>query len=437
MKKSPQRTANLVSVPENLIRNRLNLSWLIRLRWAQLLGQLVTIAIVRWGFGISLSAELWSVFCIGVTTNILLAVWFARSTTIQTWHLAWVMTIDVGLLTALLYYTGGSQNPFGFLYIVQIALAAVVLPARATWFLAVLSLGAFLSLRFFSSDVFSTGSYDPLELQQWGTWVALAVAAGFIGYFLRRVIGALAERESELAVARNLAARQEKLASLATMAAGAAHELATPLGTIALVAKEIERRLDGVETEETIEDMRLIRQEVARCKVILDQMAGGAGDAVGERVQTITVGELIQQTMIGIRSAPNVKIQMSAKVSAKVIRLPPGACCQALRSLVINGQDASGDAEEVMVMATTCGPSEISIIIRDKGQGMSPDLLSRIGEPFFTTKTPGRGMGLGVFLSRAIIERLGGRLMFHSQVGQGTEARVILPFDTVFQPVTG
>jgi two-component system sensor histidine kinase RegB len=261
-----------------------------------------------------------------------------------------------------------------------------------------------------------------------GAWVALGVASAFVVHFLQRIHGALAQRESELTLARGLAARQERLASLATMAAGAAHELSTPLGTVALAAKELERaltRVDGVpRAAELAEDARLIREQVGRCRTILEQMAQGAG-TVGEGVAPRTVGELFDEAWVGIRAQPSVHRDIARELVAQPLRLPPRAVSQALRSLITNAQDASPATASVVVVVRRQG-DQLAISIRDRGPGMSAEVLARIGEPFFTTKAPGRGMGLGLFLARAVIEGVGGTMEIRS-AATGTEVAVTLP----------
>ncbi len=223
--------------------------------------------------------------------------------------------LDVAILTGLLYLTGGPHNPFGLLYVVQIALATAPLRAGWAWLLSALSVVGFGLLLI---------THEPLAIPEdnraIGVWVALGVASAFVAHFLLRITGALAERDSELARGRSLAARQERLASLATMAAGAAHELSTPLGTVALVAKELERALLGPAAGPSpgggacrsagrgalrwpTGAVRLIREQVGRCRVILEQMAQGAG-TVGESVAACTVGELLEEAMVGVRPAP-------------------------------------------------------------------------------------------------------------------------------------
>jgi two-component system sensor histidine kinase RegB len=407
-------------------RNRLNFSWLLTLRWAQIAGQAATIVGVAWFFAIDLPlVPLVGIVAMGMVSNLVATAWYQSQRSVSEWHLAVVMALDVALLTGLLYFTGGPHNPFSFLYLVQIALAAVVLRPQWTWMLAALSFGAFGALVLVHRPL---AGQDFVREQ--GVWIALGVASAFIVHFLRRVTAALAERERELAEARARAARQDRLASLATMAAGAAHELSTPLGTIAVVAKELERALHsgpGRGGDATlIEDARLIREQVARCRVILDQMSGGPGEQLVESMEPVTVADLVRESLIGIRPAPRVRLDSAGGAAAAKMVLPPRIVVQALRSIVSNAQDASPPDREVLVAATRRGAT-VTIEVIDRGAGMSAEVLARAGEPFFTTKEPGRGMGLGLFLSRAVVESVGGSLRIDSQPGQGTCVTITLP----------
>ena len=424
------------AIPE---RNWVNIQWLARLRWAEVAGQALTVLAAQFLLGGRLAiAPLLAVTGVGLVSNIALEQYFfgdrrrglapgsfrrdaLATRTVHEWQIALVMMLDIALLTGLLYLTGGPHNPFSFLYLVQIALAAVLVRARWTWMLVGLAFVGFGILLL---------AHEPLEIPEdsrvIGAWVALGVASAFVVHFLLRITGALAERERELTEARYLAARQERLASLATMAAGAAHELSTPLGTVALAAKELERAL-ARDHGELAEDARLIREQVGRCRVILDQMAQGAG-TVGEHVATCTVGQLLDETLVGIRESPRVVRELSEDVSTSVLRIPPRALGQALRSLVTNAQDASPPNTAVMI-AVHLRASTLAITVRDRGKGIPDDVKARIGEPFFTTKAPGRGMGLGLFLARAVVEGVGGSLQIDSADGGGTEVRVKLPTD--------
>jgi two-component system sensor histidine kinase RegB len=416
------------AIPE---RNWVNIQWLARLRWAQIAGQAATVVVGQVLLDGALPiTSLLLVISVGLVSNLGLELYFfgdrrranAPARTVHEWQIALVMMLDIAILTGLLYLTGGPHNPFGFLYLVQIALATVLLRAVWTWMLVALSFVAFGVLLAYDRSI-----SIPEESRAIGMWVALGVASAFVVYFLRRITGALAERETELSEARGLAARQERLASLATMAAGAAHELSTPLGTVALAAKELERALTKAADPELAADARLIREEVGRCRAILEQMQQGAG-TVGESVTACTVGDLLEETMVGIRETPTVHRDVPSELVKSPLRLPPRAVSQALRSLVTNAQDASPPNTTVVVVVRRDGGT-LTVSIRDRGAGIPSEVLARIGEPFFTTKAPGRGMGLGLFLARAVIEGVGGTLQIDSGAGGGTEVSVTLPTD--------
>ncbi|MGN6110374.1 MAG: ATP-binding protein [Kofleriaceae bacterium] len=417
------------AIPE---RNWVNIQWLARLRWTEIAGQATTVLLAQFLLDGALPiTSLLLVIGVGLVSNLIIELYYfgdrkraVPSRTVHEWQIALVMMLDVAVLTGLLYLTGGPHNPFGLLYVVQIALATVLLRARWAWILSGLSFVGFGILLI---------AHQPMEIppdnRAVGAWVALGVASAFVVHFLLRITGALAERERELTQARGLAARQERLASLATMAAGAAHELSTPLGTVALAAKELERALVNAADPGLVADARLIREQVGRCRSILEQMAQGAG-TVGESVAACTLAELLDETMVGIREAPSVHRDVPDELARARLRLPPRAVSQALRSLVTNAQDASPPSSSVVVAVRRSElPGSLALAIRDRGVGMPSDILDRIGEPFFTTKPPGRGMGLGLFLARAVIEGVGGSLEIDSHAGDGTEVRVILPTD--------
>ncbi len=455
------------AIPE---RTTVNVEWLMRLRWAQVVGQAATITVAALVLGVALPVlPLMLVVGVGLASNLALELYVFGSLRrdrvavrpVAEWRLAGIMMLDVALLTVLLALTGGPLNPFGFLYLVQIALATVLLRAGWAWLLVALAFVAYGVLLV---------AHQPLpvsdDTRAIGMWVAIGVASGFIVHFLLRITGALAERDAELNEARSRAARRERLASLATMAAGAAHELSTPLGTVALVAKELERHLTAADAApHLVEDARLIRDQVARCRGILDQMAGGAG-TVGEGIEVRTVGAMVSDCLTDVRAAPPVRVDLTPAAAATHVRLPPRAVAQALRSLITNAQDASPPDQPVHISASidptgnvpvpsSSGEPEPSpppraaraaggdrggaarslrLVIIDRGAGMSADVLARVGEPFYTTKAPGRGMGLGMYLARAVVEGIGGTLIIESTPGRGTRLTVVIPVEVATGP---
>src|SRR4051794_17502976 len=269
--------ALLAAIPD---RNWVNIQWLARLRWAEISGQAATVLVGQFLLDGALPmAELLAVIAIGLVSNLAIELYYfgdrrrsgAIARPVNELQIALVMMLDIAVLTGLLYFSGGPHNPFAFLYVVQIALATVLVRALWSWMLVGLSFVGFGFLLIANRPL-----TIPDDRRMIGAWMALGVASAFVVHFLRRIMVALAERDAELTEARGLAARQERLAALATMAAGAAHELSTPLGTVALAAKELERALTRDETSgprsELAADARLIREQVGRCREILEQM---------------------------------------------------------------------------------------------------------------------------------------------------------------------
>jgi two-component system sensor histidine kinase RegB len=409
---------------------RINFGWLIRLRFATVAGQAFTIAFVRWGMDLDIPVgPLYALVAVALASN-LAGIGYARVAVPQDWWLLVAMAFDVLTFSGLLYLTGGPENPFSFLYLVPIAIAAITLRPAWTWTLVLLSLAssAVLFLRHRQLPM-AGGHAGHMVLHLRGMWVAFGVASAFIVYFLLRVRRALAARDQELDASRNLAARQERLASLATLAAGAAHELATPLSTIAVVAKDLEREVAAAGSRATVEDVRLVRQEVERCRQILARMRTDAGDQVGEHFVRVSVRELVSDCLAEAASSSGaaIDVALDPTTAEGSATLPRHAFVQALRGLLDNARQASPPGARVSLRVSPGGPGRLVFQVADRGSGIAPEILGRVGEPFFTTKPTGKGMGLGIFLARAIVERLGGELSIGSAPGAGTTATVSLP----------
>jgi two-component system sensor histidine kinase RegB len=413
--------------------SRINLSWLVRLRWGAVAGQLCTVAVVELFMDIRLPLlPLLSLIALEALTN-LLCLWRLRRDTPVTAGLpAAIMALDVLILTGLLSQSGGSYNPFSFLYLVNIALAAVVLQSPWTW--ALLLLAALCSGLLFSggallpsaaSDASSHALHMQMHLQ--GMWIAFLVAAVFIVYFVSRVRRALDERERDLASERAAAARNERLTSLATLAAGAAHELATPLGTIATVARELDRHLHAAAGDaEAIADVGLIREQVERCRIILDQMSVDAGSPRADAPRPLEVAALFEAALANLGQRERVAAEIDPAAAGFVFHGPLRALGQALRGALKNALEASPGEAPVRLRATVVA-RELHVEVIDTGSGMSADVLARASEPFFTTKEPGKGMGLGLFLARTVLERLGGSMRLQSAPRTGTRVLLTLP----------
>jgi two-component system, sensor histidine kinase RegB len=421
-------------VESRVERSRLNLSWLIQLHWWAIIGQVViVIGASSWtSIGVPL-VPFAVIVALEVAGNFALRAWVQRAVPqVRTAGVAAVMFIDTAVLTVLLDLTGGASNPFSTLYLVNVALGAVLLPSRWSWTLMVAALAGFATL-YFHEEATSPAHHihtqmdavQMLDSHLRGMWIAFAIAAVFIVFFIQRVSRALASRERELREARVLVERREKLASLATLAAGAAHELSTPLSTIAVVAKELQRSLPDVPAE-VRGDLQLVREQVGRCRDILDRMSANAGEHAGEPLASMTVRAWAENALDGLPARDRVELAIEEAALEAHLVGPPRALGDALRGLLKNGIQASPDAERV-TLAVEVREAWIRARVVDRGRGMTAEVLRRVGEPFFTTKSPGEGMGLGLFLTRALIEQLGGQFHITSRPGVGTEACIDLP----------
>jgi len=216
------------------------------------------------------------------------------------------------------------------------------------------------------------------------------------------------------------------LLGLTTLAAGAAHELATPLSTIKTVATELERALaDHPELASLRDDARLVRTEVDRSRAVLERLSLRSGELRGEAATPTRLGDLANSVM-DLGEPLRARIDVRCASPEREARVPRRAIEQLVSSLTRNGLDASGDSGRVELSLGVVEQA-LRIEVNDRGEGMSAETLARAGEPFFTTKPVGRGMGLGLFLARTLVTQLGGTLDIDSTLGKGTRVTVRLP----------
>jgi two-component system sensor histidine kinase RegB len=363
---------------------------------------------------------MWGLVAIGAASNIWLP--FGKVEV-----LGGFLVLDVALLSGLLYLSGGPTNPFSIIYVVYIAMSAVMLSTGWTWTIAALSMMSFGALFYLHAPAEELGHQAHqanFQTHLYGMFVAFTLAALLIAYFVSRLSEALRERERALAEAHERTHRWGKLASLATLAAGAAHELGTPLATIAIAAKEVEHRAKGMlGAEALIEDACLIREELERCRAVLDRMALTGGEHVGETLRELDVEELFSE--VRDRLEPEQAERWKTRTSLDTLLAPREALLQMIENIARNGFDACPRGRVSLDVEAREG--EVELRFADEGKGMSAEVVGRATEPFFTTKGVASRMGLGLFLARALVDSLGGRITIESELGRGTTVRVILP----------
>lgn len=321
-----------------------------------------------------------------------------------------VLLADVGVITWMLASSGGAANPFTLLYLFPVLLASLVLSIPWTAALAALTTAAFAALWVFSP----AHHHMDMSTHLVGMVVAYGLTVPIVAAAVHRFRSATADAEREAAEARQSIAAAERLASLAALAGGAAHELATPLSTILLIARELERKAEG----DARADLAEIAEEVERCREILDQLALDVGTGAGQRWSPVDIDALVRGA-VG-------DLGVAIEVEPAQTELPEGLVSQALRRLVGNARDAAGPDGRIVVRAR-CTDDGVRFEVEDSGPGMPPEVLRRAVEPFFTTKPTGHGRGLGLFFVHSLAHQLDGSLELDSAPGAGTVAILTLP----------
>lgn len=356
------------------------------------------------------------------------------------------LMLDVAALTALLFLSGGSTNPFVSLYLLPLTIAAATLRWTYTWIMAAVTLACYTLLLFYyvplgqpgdplapsgvictvggSAHLQHQGQGSDFSLHVLGMWFNFLLSAGLIAFFVVRMAASLRERDSLLASAREEALRNERIIALGTLAAGAAHELGTPLSTMAVVAQELQR--EYADSPELSDSLRILRSQVDSCKGILTRLVASAGEARAEggagQALDDYLNDLLSQWQL-VRPAVSVKTEWRGPRPAPAI-MAEQTLSQALMNLLNNAADASPGGVEI---EGHWNEQELAIEIRDRGPGLTPEVAAKAGEAFFTTKGPGHGLGLGLFLANATIERFGGKVRMFNREGGGACVQVTLP----------
>ncbi len=346
------------------------------------------------------------------------------------------LAIDVGVLALLLYFAGGSANPFVSLFLLPPTLAAAMLPARHAWAMAGITLMAYTFLIFWKLPLPAPqGDLAQLDallaratgggaehaahstgfaLHVLGMWLNFVISVGVVAFFLTRMSLALKDRERELAAAREASLRDEQILSLGTLAAGAAHQLGTPLGTMAIIIRELELNHGG--NAELQEDLLLLREQVDRCKQTISQILASTGQSRDESLRSMGLDaylhRLLDEWQI-IRPHARLDVTLHGEQPAPQIAADR-TLEQAILNLLDNAADANGASHEALHFSACWDAENCLIEILDRGPGLNAEAARRLGEAFFSTKANGGdrpgGIGIGLFLSNATVERFGGKV---------------------------
>ncbi len=331
------------------------------------------------------------------------------------------LALDVLALTGLLYYTGGSTNPFAPLYLLPLTLTAAALPRAWTWAMVGLTVACYTLLLFVYVPLPGTHAMhgDEFQMHVVGMWLGFLLSAALIATFAVRMAATLRERDRLAAAMREQELKHERVLALGTLATGAAHELGTPLSTMAVLVKDLapERPVSG-------EALSILGNQIARCKEILSSLSAAAGqvraEAGSSRPLDAWLEELVQRWRAS-RPGVEARVQLDGPQPAPAI-VAEQTLAQAITNILNNAADASPAAVEVGGHWTE---DELVLEIADRGSGLAPEIMHRAGEPFLSTK--GEGLGLGLFLAYTTFNRFGGAVRLLARAGGGTLCHLTLP----------
>lgn len=348
------------------------------------------------------------------------------------WRLGWSRPVgegemfvqllaDVAALTAVLYYTGGSTNPFVTLYLLPLAMTAAALPGALVWWMAAITVACYTLLLAWHVPLPHAEHAHGAEfgIHVAGMWLGFLLSAGLIAAFASRMSSTLRERDRMLAAMREAELRNERVLALGTLAAGAAHELGTPLATMAVLAKDFEpgRGIDA-------DRLGILRDQIARCKEILSSLSAAAGQVRAEAGASRPLDAWLTEIVARWRSTrPGVVAGLQLDGAGPAPRIvSEQTLAQAITNILNNAADASPLQVEI---AGRWSADELVLDIADRGPGLAPELAGHAGQSIFTTKS--EGLGLGLFLAYTTLSRLGGDVRLMNRDGGGVICRLTLP----------
>lgn len=335
------------------------------------------------------------------------------------------LAFDLVIHSVLLYFSGGSTNPFVSYYLVPLTIAAATLPWFYSMVLSGLALSGYTALLIWYHPLHLNNLQHEtmlISLHLFGMWMNFALSAAFITFFVVKMAGALRRQDELQALRREEGMRDQQLLAVATQAAGAAHELGTPLATISVLLKEL--RQEYRDKPALQDDLALLQEQVKLCKETLQHLVRAAE---ADRRQAVAEQSAVQWLEATLNRwhlmRPEATYRYQCLGLGAVPRLlPPADLTQALLNLLNNAADACPDKLDIRL---DWDHQWIVLSIRDHGAGVPLAIAEQIGKPFFTTK--GKGFGLGLFLSQASVTRAGGSVKLYNHEDGGTLTELRLP----------
>jgi two-component system sensor histidine kinase RegB len=401
-------------------RRNVRLDTLVRLRWLAIIGQTTAVLAVYYGldFQLPIYACL-AAIALAAWLNVALRLRFHLTQRLEPDRAAWLLAFDIAELAVLLFLTGGLQNPFAFMFLGPVLLSATALPPRYTLTLGAFAVGCATVLVFVHYPL-PWDSDDPLQLPpiyMMGVWLCILLAIGFIGVYAWQITEESRQLTDALAATELVLAREQHLSQLDGLAAAAAHELGTPLSTISVIARELERAI--APNAPHGDDVRLLREQATRCRDILAKLTELS--AGGEPFDRMPLTALIEEVVAPHRNfGVAIAVNTPSDRGAEPVGARNPAILYGLGNLLENAVDFAANQVAVDVQWDEL---TVDITISDDGPGFAPEILGRIGEPYVTsrhhqpddTSEESSGLGLGFFIAKTLLERSGATLSFQNR----------------------
>jgi two-component system sensor histidine kinase RegB len=342
------------------------------------------------------------------------------------------LLLDIAGITSLFFFTGGATNPFVWFYLLPLIIAATILPGGYTWVMAGLCIACYSALFFYNVPLPQSGMQHNagmhhdggFQMHVFGMWLGFVFSAGFVAFIIVGLAHSLRERDRKLAEAREQALQNERLVALGTLAAGAAHELGTPLGTMAILAAELEKEYTDAGHEDLHRKLGILRKQVDRCKEALSVISASAGAGRAESGHRMTVRQYLDAVLEEWRQQyPHASLMAHISESApEAMIIAERTLTQALHNVLSNAADASPEA---VTLEADWSQDTLTLTVADRGPGLREDVYEQLGKQPVTTKP--EGLGVGLYLAHATIRRLGGNLGVSNRKQGGTQVRITMP----------
>lgn len=342
------------------------------------------------------------------------------------------LLLEIFSFSLILYFTGGATNPFTFFYLIPLAISATVIPGRRTWLLTLITILLYsLLLKYYVPLTYqlhdhqqALSSHGQFSQHVLGMWFGFLVSAMLVTWFITYLSQELKQRDQAIAEARRRELRDQQMVTLGTLAAGTAHELGTPLASLAIVTADLTDGYDPRDHTELFENQRILREQINRCKQILSVLSDSAGESRADEGYLVAADEFLDQV---VRQWRSQRSDITCHINFPDQPIPGNllfdkTILQALLNLLNNAADETRD--HIEFAASTPG-SSLQLEILDHGRGMSDEQISMAGETTFSNKP--HGMGIGLFLAITTIRRIGGSVSFQRIDSAGTRTLIELP----------